>query len=286
MRSVFAVVALVVCVHAGLWTALHRQQAAVNIDAPLASVSYSPYVWDHPNSGVRPTAEQIRADLKLLSPYTQAIRTYQSTGGVEQVPAIAAELGLKVTLGIAIDEDEARNEREIQAAIALARRYSNINAIVVGNETLLTAKKSVDELIAIIKRVKRQVAVPVTTGETYDVWLGLPNPKKPEEAGKRAEAAAKLAATVDFIAAHILPYWGGVPANQAVERTIVIYNQLRNMYRGKRIVIAEFGWPSGGYNMHHADPGRTEQAMVLRDFVFRAEAIGIDYNVIEAFDQP
>ena len=80
---------------------------------------------------------QIRADLKLLSAYTHTIRTYSSTGGVELVPAIAAEFGLKVTLGIWIDKNEARNEREIQAAIALARRHSNINAIVVGNETTL-----------------------------------------------------------------------------------------------------------------------------------------------------
>ena len=28
------------------------------------------------------------------------------------------------------------------------------------------------------------------------------------------------------------------------------------------------------------------QAEVLRDFVSRAEALGIDYNIIEAYDQP
>jgi cellulose synthase/poly-beta-1,6-N-acetylglucosamine synthase-like glycosyltransferase len=61
---------------------------------------------------------------------------------------------------------------------------------------------------------------------------------------------------------------------------------LRRAHPGKRIVIAEFGWPSAGYNMHAADPGRIEQAMVLRDFIARAEAYGIDYNIIEAFDQP
>ena len=217
MRSVAAVVALVVCVHAGLWSLLQRQQAVANIDAPLASVSYSPYAQSqHPDYGDRPTPEQIRADLKILSPYTNTIRTYSSTGGVELVPAIAAEFGLKVTLGIWIDKNEDRNEREIQAALALARRYSNINAIVVGNETMLRADKSVDELIGIIRRVKRQSPVPVTTGETFDVWLGITDPKKPEEAESKAEAATKLASAVDFIAAHILPYWGGIPAEQAV----------------------------------------------------------------------
>src|SRR5882672_10648341 len=231
MRSVVAVVALVVCVHAALWALLQRQEAVANIDAPLASVSYSPYSRSqHPDSGDRPTPEQIRDDLKILSPYTHAIRTYSSTGGGELVPAIAAELGLKVTLGIWIDKDNARNEREIQAAIALARRYSNINALVVGNEVMLRADKPVDELISIIRRVKRQSPVPVTTGETFDVWLGIADPNKPEDAVKKAEAATKLGAAVDFIAAHILPYWGGTPVDQAVQQTILTYNQLRARY--------------------------------------------------------
>ena len=271
MRTVAAVVALVICVHAGLWTLLQRQQAVANIDAPLASISYSPYTRSqHPDYGDRPTEEQTRADLKILSPYTQAIRTYTSTGGGELVPAIAAEFGLKVTLGIWIDKNEARNEREIQAAIALARRYSNINAIVVGNETTLRAEKSIDELVRLIQRVKRQSPVPVTTGEIWTVWIEHP----------------ELASAVDFIAAHILPYWDGFTTTQAVDKTIEFYDKLRRAHPGKRIVIAEFGWPSAGYNMRDADPGRIEQATVVREFVSRAEAYGIDYNIIEAFDQP
>jgi exo-beta-1,3-glucanase (GH17 family)/cellulose synthase/poly-beta-1,6-N-acetylglucosamine synthase-like glycosyltransferase len=271
MRSVAAVVALVVCMHAGLWSLLQRQQAVANIDAPLASVSYSPYAQSqHPDYGDRPTPEQIRADLKILSPYTNTIRTYSSTGGGELVPAIAAEFGLKVTLGIWIDKNEARNEREIQSAIALARRYTNINAIVVGNETTLRADKTIDELKALIQRVKRMSPVPVTTGEIWTVWRDHP----------------ELASAVDFIAAHILEYWVGIPAEKVVDETIAHYNKLRAIHPGKRIVIAEFGWPSAGYNMLKANPGRIEQATVLRDFISRAEAYGIDYNIIEAFDQP
>jgi exo-beta-1,3-glucanase (GH17 family)/cellulose synthase/poly-beta-1,6-N-acetylglucosamine synthase-like glycosyltransferase len=271
MRSVAAVVALVVCVHAGLWSLLQRQQAVANIDSPLASVSYSPYARSqHPDYGDRPTPEQIRADLKILSPYTNTIRTYSSTGGGELVPAIAAEFGLKVTLGIWIDKNDARNEREIQAAIALARRYSNVNAIVVGNETTLRADKTIDELKSLIQRVKRMSPVPVTTGEIWTVWRDHP----------------ELASAVDFIAAHILEYWVGIPAEKVVDETIAHYNTLRAIHPGKRIVIAEFGWPSAGYNMLKAIPGRIEQAAVLRDFISRAEAYGIDYNIIEAFDQP
>jgi exo-beta-1,3-glucanase (GH17 family)/cellulose synthase/poly-beta-1,6-N-acetylglucosamine synthase-like glycosyltransferase len=285
MRIVVAVVALVTCVHTGLWSLLHRQYSSPDFNGQLASVSYSPYTRSqHPDNGDRPTAEQIRTDLRLLSSYARTVRTYSSTGGLELVPGIAAELGLRVTIGIWIDKNETRNEREIQSAIALARRYSNVNAIVVGNETMLRAEKSVDELISIIQRVKRMSPVPVTTGETWDVWLGRDN--DPAKARKKIEDAVKLASAVDFIAAHILPYWDKLPLNQAVDHTIQIYDQMRRAYPGKRIVIAEFGWPSAGYNHERAVPGRVEQALVIRDFLARAEAYGIDYNVIEAFDQP
>jgi cellulose synthase/poly-beta-1,6-N-acetylglucosamine synthase-like glycosyltransferase len=84
----------------------------------------------------------------------------------------------------------------------------------------------------------------------------------------------------------VLPYWEGQSEKVAVDEAIRIYNTLRQAYPGKRVVIAEFGWPSAGYNRHDANPSRNAQAAVVRDFVTRAEAQGIDYNIIEAFDQP
>jgi exo-beta-1,3-glucanase (GH17 family)/cellulose synthase/poly-beta-1,6-N-acetylglucosamine synthase-like glycosyltransferase len=271
MRTVAAVLALVACVHAGLWALQRTKETPPDFNGQLASVSYSPFAdSSHPDSGQRPTAEQIRADLKAIAPYTHAIRTYSATGGAELVPPIAAEFGLKVTVGAWIDKDQARNEREIHSALDLARRNSNVNAIVVGNETTLRAEMTVPELIELIQKVKRQSPVPVTTGEIWTVWIDHP----------------ELASSVDFIAAHILPYWEGFDSSHAVDHTIEFYDKLRQMHPGKRIVIAEFGWPSAGYNFHQAEPGRFEQAMVIRDFVNRAQAYGIDYNIVEAIDQP
>src|ERR1700722_15619422 len=148
MRTVVAVLALVACVHAGLWALLRTKETAPNFTGQLASISYAPFAdSSHPDTGQRPTAEQIRADLKAVAPYTRAIRLYSSTGGAELVPPIAAEFGLKVTVGAWIDRAKSqdpetvqsrikeRNEREISAPLELARHNSNVNAIVVGNET-------------------------------------------------------------------------------------------------------------------------------------------------------
>jgi exo-beta-1,3-glucanase (GH17 family)/cellulose synthase/poly-beta-1,6-N-acetylglucosamine synthase-like glycosyltransferase len=271
MRSVAVVVTLVACVHAAAWALVRGQATAPDFGGQLASVSYAPYSNSaHPDTGDAATEQQIRADLKVIAPYTRAIRTYSSTGGVELVPQVAAEFGLKVTVGAWIDKDAKRNEREIVSAIALARRHSNVNGIVVGNETIFRADQTVDDLLAMIERVKRNSPVPVTTGEIWSTWKENP----------------KLAYSVDFIAAHILPYWNNVSAANAVDEAVRRYDELRGRYPGKRIVVAEFGWPSAGYNRYKSDPGRIEQAEVLRTFVSRAEASGIDYNIVEAIDQP
>ena len=271
MRTVVAVLALVACVHAGLWALLKTEATAPDFNGQLASISYAPFASSqHPDYGERPTAAQIRADLKAIAPYTRAIRTYSATGGAELIPPIAAEFGLKVTVGAWIGKDKERNEQEIRSALDLARHNSNVDAIVVGNETIFRGEMSIDDLIALIQKVKRSSPVPVTTGEIWTVWIDHP----------------ELASAVDFVAAHILPYWEGFDASRAVDHTIEFYDKLRRALPGKRIVIAEFGWPSAGYNFHAANPGRMEQATVLRDFVSRAEAYGIDYNIVEAIDQP
>jgi exo-beta-1,3-glucanase (GH17 family)/cellulose synthase/poly-beta-1,6-N-acetylglucosamine synthase-like glycosyltransferase len=271
MRTVAIVVALVALVHAGLWVVMRGVANAPDFTQQLNSVSYAPYVGSgHPDRDNIPTKAQIRSDLKKLAPLTRSIRTYSSTGGVEMVTPIAAEYGLRMTVGAWIDKNKERNEREIKAAVDLARRHSNVKAIVVGNETIYRGDQKVKDLIKLIQQVKRQTQVPVTTGEIWNVWVEHP----------------ELASSVDFIAAHILPYWEGFSEKQAVDQAILIYDKLRQMFPGKRVVIAEFGWPSAGYNLKNADPGHFQQAQVIRDFVSRAEAYGIDYNIVEAFDQP
>ncbi len=271
MRAVVAVLLCVTAAHAALWGVLREKQQAPDFRGVLPSVSYAPFEGSgHPDINNIPSVEKIRADLKKLAPLTRAIRLYSSTGGVELVPPIAAEFGLKVTVGAWIDKNSDRNEREIQAAIGLAKRNSNVNGIVVGNETVFRGEQKVEDLVELIKQVKKSVNVPVTTGEIWNIWRDNP----------------ELASSVDFIAAHVLPYWENFTDKQAVDQAVYLYGLLREKFPGKRIVIAEFGWPSAGYNLKNAEPGTFEQAAVLRNFVTRAEAIGMEYNIVEAIDQP
>lgn len=279
MRAVIAVLLFVTAAHAGLWGLLQDKQTAPDFRGILPSVSYAPFEGSaHPDTDNLPSQEKIRADLRKLATMTKAIRLYSSTGGVEMVPPIAAEFGLKVTVGAWIDKNADRNKREIEAAIDLARRNSNVIGVVVGNETIYRGELKVEELIELIKRVKKSVSVPVTTGEIWNIWR--------DNFDETPRDQPTLASTVDFIAAHVLPYWENFTDKQAVDQAVDRYQLLRNKFPGKRIVIAEFGWPSNGYNLLNANPGQFEQASVLRNFVTRAESIGMDYNIVEAIDQP
>ena len=322
MRAVVAVLLLVAAGHAALWGFFQEKQQAPDFRGILPSISYAPFEPGHTVADPAADSEKIRDDLRKFSTITRAVRLYTSTEGSELVPPIAAEFGVKVMVGTWISRDPNRNDREIDAAIDLARRNSNVIGVIVGNETIyrgeqipidnllpvserepgsdefkrilaeeaqrttdaetqpeekrsLALKWANDEndvhrLIRLIQRVKKSVNVPVTTGEIYSVWSEHP----------------ELAYSADFIGAHVLPYWEQHASTEAVDQAVDRYQFLRNQFPGKRIMIAEFGWPSAGYNLGSAVPGRFAQAAVLRNFVTRAEAIGIDYNIVEAVDQP
>jgi len=271
MRLAALVCALAAGVHVCGWLWAERKVTAPANDRVLTSTSYTPFDGSvAPDSAVRTSRAQIRADLAAVAPLTRAVRTYASTGGSELIPEVASEFGVHVTAGAWIDQDPKRNDRELASVVFLARHNPSVKSIVVGNETIYRKDQTVDELIQKIARVKRETSLPVTTGEIWHIWLQHP----------------ELAAAVDYIAAHILPYWEGIPSSEAVAHTLRIYERLKSAFPEKRIVIAEFGWPSAGHNRLAAQPGPLEQARVLREFLSAAHWRGIEYNIIEAYDQP
>ena len=212
----------------------------------LASVSYTPFDGSaHPDSGTRTTRAQIRADLKTIAPHhahgPHLFLDRRRRAGARRSPTSSA-CGSRSAPGST--RTPSATSAKSRAVIDLSRKHRNIDSIVVGNETIYRGEQKVEDLIKLIQRVKRETSVPVTTGEIWHVWIEHP----------------ELASAVDFIAAHILPYWEGISETAAVDQAIRIYDKLRQAYPGKRIVIAEFGWPSAGYNRRDANPGPLAQA--------------------------
>ncbi len=263
------IVCLVAALHFAFWAIENPRTTAPAVEEKLPSVSYNRFA-DPTSPDSKISEERIRADLTAIAGQAKAVRTYSSTHGLELVPKIAAELGLKVTLGIWIDKNDVRNEREISTALALAHLNPNVTRLVVGNETMFRHEQTAASLTKIIRRVKRDSPVPVATADHWKFFLDNP----------------ELVDAVDQVFAHILPYWEGLPKESAIDGSMKLYDRLLQAYPDKKIVIGEFGWPSEGHNFERAKADPISQAVILRKFVVQANARDIDYNIVEAIDQP
>ena len=271
MKRVVLAALVAAFLHGLVWVATHETIAPPDLEDTIDSLSFNNAA---PKDRATPfSPEEIAAtdrDLAIVAKVSRGIRLYAATGRFEEIPPLARKHGVKVTVGAWLDKDLKYNAKEIESAIAVANRNPNVRAVVIGNEALLRGDLTYDQLVSYLRQVRKRVGVPVSTGEIWYSWIEHP----------------KLANEVDFIAAHVLPYWEAVPPKDAVKFAVQRYQDLRNAFPGKRIVIAEFGWPSRGYNRHSAEPDPIGQARIVREFLAEAKARGIEYNIVEAFDQP
>ncbi|MBW8270726.1 glycoside hydrolase family 17 protein [Caldovatus aquaticus] len=257
------------------WWLPNRPRAG---DVPMVAerfnaVSFAPFrPGQSPLRRRYPSAAEVEADLALLAPRVRAIRTYASLEGDYDVPALAARHGLRVWLGAWLGPDAARNARELARLIESANRHpETVERVVVGNEVLLRRDLPVEQLAAALDRVRAAVRQPVTYADVWEFWARFP----------------QLAAHVDIVTIHILPYWEDEPHGvaRAVAHARAVVQRMRRMFPGKPVAIGEVGWPSRGRWRADAAPSRVNQAVFLREFLRFAHEEGLDYNLIEAFDQ-
>jgi glucan 1,3-beta-glucosidase len=241
----------------------------------IQCVSYSP----HHKPGQTPLnpnfhapREQIEADLRALAPRFACVRTYSVAQGLDQVPDVARELGMKVLLGAWIGRVAAENDKELKHAIELANRNEDVvRGLIVGNEVLLRREQTEKGLRALIERAKSEVHVPVTYADVWEFWI----------------RHKQLAEVVDFVTVHILPYWEDNPVavEHAMEHIDNVMDKVHKTF-DKPIMIGETGWPSQGRQREGSVPSLVNQARFIREFVNHARQRGWDYNLIEAIDAP
>ncbi len=237
----------------------------------ISGFAFSPMRADQDASrDIYPSIAEIDEDLTLLQGKAKAIRFYTVADTMAAIPALASKHDLKVTVGAWLDDRIERNEPEFLRAVEVVNNNDNVTQFLVGNEVLLRANLTKVDLIAYLDRARALVKVPVSTAETWDVWLRHP----------------ELAQHVDFITVHMLPYWEGINIDQAVPHVIERLNLLRETFPGKQIVIGEVGWPSNGRTRQQASASQANEAIFLRRFLSYAERQHYDYFVMEAFDQP
>ena len=255
----------------GVWDYANQPVPMQGFTGEVGGLAFSPYQrGESPEANQYPTTAEIRGDLQKASDITGRIRTYTVAGPMADIPRLAADYPLQVTLGAWIDKKAGGDEAQVKRLIETANANPNVDRVLVGNEVLLRDDIPASQLIHYIQEAKAGVHVPVSTAEPWHVWL-----KHPE-----------LAASVDYITIHLLPYWEGLPIDDSLRYIMSRLDQVQRAYPGKHIVIGEVGWPSNGVAVGGAQPSRVNQAMFLRRFFNIAQARGLDYFVMEAFDQP
>ena len=255
----------------GLWAWFNQPLKAPDWPDQIAGYSFSPFrLHQSPQDSTYPSEDEVRADLELLSEQTDNIRTYSVDGVLGEIPRLAEEAGLRVTLGIWLSNDEAANEWQIQRGIEIAKRERSVVRVVVGNEALFREEVTVEQMIGYLDRVRAALKVPVTTAEQWHIWQKYP----------------ELAKHVDLIAAHVLPYWEFIPQENSVDFVLERARELKKLFPKKPLLLAEVGWPSNGRTRGGAQATQADQAIYLRTLVNKLNAKGYNYFVIEAFDQP
>ena len=241
----------------------------------LQCVSYAPFRLPGQtpfDADLRISRAQIAADLAELARISACVRTYSVDQGLEQVPEVAREHGLKVLLGAWIGADAARNAAQLDTAIALANAHPDVvDVLIVGNEVLLRRERTAAEMRALLDDARTRAQVPVTYADVWEFWL----------------QNRELAAAVDRVTVHILPFWEDHPVgiDDAVDHVGSVLAEVRAAF-DKPVMIGETGWPSAGRQRQAARPAQVNQARFIREFVHRAHLEGWHYNLIEAIDQP
>jgi exo-beta-1,3-glucanase (GH17 family)/cellulose synthase/poly-beta-1,6-N-acetylglucosamine synthase-like glycosyltransferase len=271
-KSTFVILMAVVAMNLAVWIGFNRKVPdQPDFIGTIQGVSFSPYQeGQDAMKKIYPRPDQIDSDLRVLKGKVNNVRTYSSMDGFENIPGMAARYGFGVTAGAWLDQNLEKNEKEIANLIRNANIYtSTVRRVIVGNEAKLRGDVTIPQLIDYIRRVRKEVSCPVSTAEPWHVWIHNP----------------ELADEVDYIAIHVLPYWERVPIERAVDWVLERYQQVRQAFPNKPVLLAEVGWPSLGERWGMAKPSRVHQAMFIRQFLNVAVDKKIEYFIMEAFDQ-
>ncbi len=248
-----------------------RSLYAEQFQRGLYGVCFSAYTQGQ-RAGDRLSEAQVRRRIDLVAPHTRWVRSFACTEGHELIPRVARARGLKTMVGAWISADRERNEREIEALIALARE-DVVDVAVVGNEVLLRDELPEQELLACIARVRAAVPDDVRVGcvDAYFQFLERP----------------ALTAACDLVLANCYPFWEGADIDLAAQ-------YLRRMHalvkaaagEDKRVIVAETGWPGQGRPVAGAVPSPGNAMKYFIDVQQWARSEGIKLFYFSSFDEP
>ena len=264
------------------------------------AICYSGYrEGQSPVTEIFPSYEQVREDLLLLEPTWRYLRVYDASRHADLVLEVIRNEGLdfKVMLGADVRAEVSNpncpwdamysegqlianrmaNDAQIDRLIVLADEYPEIVfSVSVGNEAAVEWTDHlvpVERLIGFARRVKAEIAQPVTFCENYVPWT---------------TKLAPLVVELDFLSVHTYPVWEYQPIDRALDYTRQNYHSVADHYPDKPVIITEAGWTTGsnGRGIEPWNASQELQADYVRQLTAWSEAHQILTFVFEAFDEP
>tara|TARA_B110000503_G_C7153929_1_gene416401 strand:- start:571 stop:2916 length:2346 start_codon:yes stop_codon:yes gene_type:complete len=210
------------------------------LNTGLHGLCFSPYVEGQQEGDIL-SENQIRRRIDIISSHTKWIRSFSCTEGNELIPKISHQKGLKTIVGAWISDDKDRNEKEIESLIKLGQA-GLIDIAAVGNEVLHRNEITEQELIAYIIRVKKALPnIQVSYVDAYYQFLKRPS----------------LVAVCDLLLVNFYPFWEGANNDYTISYLQHMMKVTQNIAKGKKIIIAETGWPSKGQIVNEAIPSES-----------------------------
>ena len=212
---------------------------------------------------------QIRKRLEVLKGHTQWIRIFSCTNGHELIPGIAKELGFKTLIGAWISNDLDQNQKEIKSLIKLIND-GVVDIASVGNEVLYRNELNEQNIIEYINEVKKHSGgTPVGYVDAYYEFINKP----------------ELTNACDVILANCYPFWEGATDKVAGFHLQEMYRRTLEAAKGKKVIIAETGWPSKGQAVQGAYPSEENVMKYFIKTQLWAQKEQVDMFYFASFDE-
>ncbi|NUO01425.1 MAG: MFS transporter [Saprospiraceae bacterium] len=222
----------------GKTTAEIKSLFSESLQNGLHGLCFSPYTEGQKTGDIL-SESQIRRRMEIIAPHTKWVRSFSCTEGNEWIPKIAREKGLKTMAGAWISQDKERNEREIKMLVQLAEE-GLVDIAVVGNEVLLRNELSEQEVIQYIQKVRSLLPphIPIGYVDAYYQFVEKP----------------ALINACDVVLINCYPFWEGADVDYALRYLQYMFDLVKQKANGKKVIIAETGWPGKGEDVLEAKP--------------------------------
>jgi exo-beta-1,3-glucanase (GH17 family) len=248
---------------------------SINGDKPFFGLTYNPFRYNADCQG----AANIREDLKILSDYTNSIRTY-SLGCNQDIIILqeATKQKMDVTLGMWVDQwttfDFQLDLLKEVIKETTPKEQASLKSIVVGNESIFRGEQNSTTLAAKIQTVR-----------TYLKSVGLERVSLTTAEIKR-DYDQVLVDAVDYLLPNLHIFFDNYDVSIAPEWFFHKYFDMSGQTE-KEVVIGEVGWPSGGDPFSFSPksvPSVDNAKFVLNSLLCEANSFKVKYFYFDAFN--